>query len=264
MGMKRRIVAGVVTGVLGIAAFAVEPVDAALAEVAAEESAAGDAVTASVVPAPPNADYRAFIAAPDNYYRNWQAFMAVAGGAEMSVPELPKSGWSYNIDTGFLFNVAGIGRLLWGDPGMKTMTAQEYLAVNGKSGAAVAWPADLASQPVIAVKRSGKVSFVGVDFPAYGRPALLANRSGDANIIVFIGVEKIGIRHGLGVGLTSETSAVMNGIQLGVLRNRGFSVNGFQIGVLNSVAVPGAGVGLQIGLLNDNGRIMLPLLNVVY
>ncbi len=261
---KTRIVAGLLTGVIGLAVTAADPGEAALTAAAVVEAAVPVAESAPAVLTPPNAGYQTFIADPMKYYQDWQAFMAEAGGAEMAVPELPKSGWIYTVQSSFLFNLAGLGRLMFGAGDGTLMTAQEYLAVNGKSGAAAVWPADLDSQPMVNVKKSGTPVLCGADFPAYGHPALLANRSGSAYSILFLGVEKIGVRHGIEVGFTSEPSSVMNGIQLGILRNRGFSVNGFQIGVLNSVAMPGVGIGFQIGLLNDNGRFTLPLLNIVY
>ncbi len=70
--------------------------------------------------------------------------------------------------------------------------------------------------------------------------------------------------YGVQAGGFFAGSSEVNGIQIGGLFSYSRKLNGLQVGGLLNAATTSDFFGIQVGLLNYNGRIWLPLINLVY
>jgi len=216
---------------------------------------------------PPNWSYGQFAESPESYYAAWNTFLtqvATAAGQQQPAVRLDTDGWNIKTSVGnvlFSWMLMPFARM------PETINAQDYVGRFYPS-VRVNWPLNMNSRPILNIREFNQPEFIGSEFElTQFRSAYISNVTGtNGEGILTLGISKIGVFHGIDVGLECNDSYKLNGVQVAAWKNYAAVLNGFQIGVFNSVSytLGRNGLGLQIGLLNYNGRRTLPILNIVY
>ncbi len=216
---------------------------------------------------PPNWSYSQFTESPEAYYAAWNTFLtqvATAAGKQQAEVRLDTDGWSLKTSVG---NVLFGWMLMPFAKTPETINAQDYVGRFYPS-VRVNWPLNMNSRPVLNIREFDRPEFIGSEFElTQFRSAYISNIAGtNGDGILTLGMSQIGVFHGIDVGLECNDSYKLNGVQIAAWKNHTSVLNGFQIGVFNSVSytLGSNGLGLQIGLFNYNGRLTLPILNIVY
>ena len=208
--------------------------------------------------APPQLDYREFRKDQSAFLESWREYVAANTAAkDIAVSKQVSDNYFIAVNAGMpvMFGVEWSGASV-----PKLVSAYDFI---NQGETPIRLPAELKSQAVI-VSKDGKDSIAGVAFGSSLNRSLMALDHADSGKLA-IG---IGVGHnfdwcGWNCGLTSEFNMVVNGLQVGALSAKATALNGLQVGGMTQ-AFYSDSIGVQIGILNSNGRFTLPLLNIVW
>ncbi len=211
---------------------------------------------AGAVAAPPQCDYREFRKDQAAFFDGWRAYVA-ENTAEKDIKVSGQVGDNYFVT--LRCGLPGVsGRNMEG----KSSPAYEFI---NRGETPVKLPGEVKSQAVIFTDKAGVMSIAGVAFgDGLNYSTLMAlDHAGAGDFELSIGGGYNLDWCGFSCGLTAELNMVMNGLQVGLLYAKATALNGMQIGILNRARYSDS-LGIQIGILNSNGRFTLPGMNIVW
>lgn len=202
--------------------------------------------------APPQCDYREFRKDEAAFFDSWQKYIA-----ENTTAKDMKTINSYSYS---LVELRLLPKKF--KPEVEFSLAYDFI---NKGENPVRLPEQLKSQPIIAKKKGDDPILVGVGFGnKIDTEALISQ---DYSRCGMFGLQMKTTHnfdwYGVYCGVTVDMSLVVNGLQIGALSAKATALNGLQIGALTRATYTDS-IGIQIGLLNNNGRFTLPGINIVW